>query len=223
MEAPLALEAVSPRGGRPSRAQAELIADRILDAATALFLSEGYGAVTIEQIAQRARVSKRTLYQRFQGKPPLFGAVLQRLVGRLRPPDIERLFEGPSLRAILTRLAERLLDAALVPEAIALYRLVLAEAARFPEIALMANQMGARQEAVERIAALLLREAKGATARARFAAEQFLQMVIASPQRRALGLGPPMSAADRRAWARETVALFLDGHLGAARASTSRR
>jgi AcrR family transcriptional regulator len=161
-------------------------------------------------------VSKRTLYQRFQGKPPLFGAVLQRLVARLRPPDIdvERLFEGPSLRVILTKLAERVLEAALVPEAIALNRMIVAEAARFPEVAEMANQMGARQEAVERIAALLQRDAPKATSpsRARFAAEQFLQMVIASPQRRALGLGPPMSAADRRAWARDTVALFLDGH-----------
>jgi hypothetical protein len=37
-------------------------------------------------------------------------------------------------------------------------------------------------------------------------------MVIAVPQRRALGLGPPMSVVERRTWAHDTVALFLTGY-----------
>jgi len=42
-------------------------------------------------------------------------------------------------------------------------------------------------------------------------AEQFLQMVLSVPQRRALGLGPPMTGAEQDRWARDTVDLFLDG------------
>jgi len=205
--------AISPRGGRPSRAQAPLIAGRILDAASALFLTEGYGVTSVEAVARRARVSKRTLYQRFAGKPALFTAVLQRLVDRLRPPDVERLFHGSDLRATLNAIAEAVLDAALSPDALALSRLLLAEARRFPELAAIADQVGARDEAVTRIAAVLQHAAPGsAGAHTRFAAEQLLQLVIAVPQRRALGLGPSMSAAERRAWAHDTVELFLTGY-----------
>jgi AcrR family transcriptional regulator len=210
---------ISPRGGRPSRLQAELIPERILDAAAALFLSDGYGVTSIESIARRARVSKRTLYQRFDGKPALFGAVLQRLVGRLRPNDAERLFVGGPLDVMLTRIAEAVLAAALAPDAIALHRLMLAEAGRFPELALIADELGARNEAIARIGALLQHAvpSPGGAAneeRARFAAEQFLHMVVALPQRRALGLGPRLTADELKSWARDTVALFLHGYCG---------
>ncbi|HET6307753.1 MAG TPA: helix-turn-helix domain-containing protein, partial [Rhodopila sp.] len=65
------------RGGRPSREQAALLGDRILDVATELFLAEGYGATSIEAVAQRARISKRTFYHRFPDKAALFDAVLR--------------------------------------------------------------------------------------------------------------------------------------------------
>jgi len=44
-----------------------------------------------------------------------------------------------------------------------------------------------------------------------FAAEQFLQIVIALPQRRALGFGEPMTEAELDAWADDCVNLFLNG------------
>jgi hypothetical protein len=43
------------------------------------------------------------------------------------------------------------------------------------------------------------------------AAEQFILMVVTGPQRRALGLGAPLSQAEIGRWIAETVALFLDG------------
>ena len=39
-------------------------------------------------------------------------------------------------------------------------------------------------------------------------------MVVAAPQRRALGLGQPMTAAELDAWAKDTVDLFLKGYQG---------
>ncbi len=139
--------------------------------------------------------------------------MLQRLVARLRPPDVEGLFAGAALAVTLTAIAEAMLAAALTDDAIALHRLILAEAHRFPELAAITRRIGAREEAVARIAALLQRTpaTRVAPKAARFAAEQFLQMVIAVPQRRALGLGKPMRAAERTAWARDTVQLFLAG------------
>ena len=204
------------RGGRPPRLQAEQIREQILDVATPLFLSRGYGATSIEEVAKQARMSKRTVYSRFRDKAALFGAVVHRLVERLRPPNAapEQLFEGASLEAILQRLGRLILRAALSPPALALHRVIVADAMRFPELAAAVNQEGTRRDAIRRIAALLEREASLGALRAdkaEFAAEQFLHMLVAGPQRRALGLGTPMSDAELDTWASDTVSLFLKG------------
>ena len=47
-----------------------------------------------------------------------------------------------------------------------------------------------------------------------FGAQQFLQMVIALPQRRAMGLGARMSKRELREWPRKVVDLFLNGCRG---------
>ncbi|HXY99996.1 MAG TPA: TetR/AcrR family transcriptional regulator [Stellaceae bacterium] len=202
------------RGGRPSRAAAEQLGETILEAATGLFLSEGYGVTSIEAVARRARISKRTFYSRFRDKAELFGAVVHRVVERLRPPGDAGLFEGGTLEEILTRLARVILHAALSPQALALHRVILAEATRFPELAAVVTERGGSREAVTRIAALLEREARAGyltLENAPFAAAQFLQMVVALPQRRALGLGTPMTPPELESWARDTVTLFLNG------------
>src|SRR4029453_9820135 len=89
------------RGGRPSRTQSEQLGARILDAATHLFLTHGYGATSIEAIARQARVSKRTFYHRFEDKPAIFGAVVHRIIDRLRPPANVPLLTGATLEEIL--------------------------------------------------------------------------------------------------------------------------
>lgn len=208
--------AARPRrsGGRPSRQAAEQLGERIIAAATELFLAEGYGATSIEAVARRAGVSKRTFYHRFADKAALFGAVVRGVVERLRPANDASLFLGGDLKDVLTRVAQAILKAALTPEALALHRIIVAEAGRFPELAATVAGQGASEEATTRIAALLRHMLGPDRAPAdgyRFLAMQFLFMVVALPQRRALGLGAPMSAAERDAWARDTVRLFLDG------------
>jgi TetR/AcrR family transcriptional repressor of mexJK operon len=208
--------AAAPRssGGRPSREAAALLRDKILDVATRLFLHEGYGAVSIEMIARDARVSKRTFYQRFSNKAGLFTDVVYRIVERLRPENDTGLFEGDDLEKILLGLARIILDAALTPSALALHRIIVAEATRFPELAMVVSHQTASHEAVRRIGALLEREARAErlfVSDFAFAAAQFLYMVISLPQRRALGMGTPMTAPERDAWVRNTVNLFLNG------------
>ena len=75
------------RGGRPTRTQSEQLEEKILDAATHLFLSLGYGSTSIEAVSRRAGISKRTFYHRLDGKPAPFAAVDQRIVKLLRPHD----------------------------------------------------------------------------------------------------------------------------------------
>ncbi len=207
------------RGGRPSREAAGQLGEKILAVATELFLREGYGATSIEMVAKRAGIAKRTFYHRYPDKPALFSAVVKGVMGRLRPSDDASLFTGGTLDEIMLRLALAILRAALVPEALGFFRLILSEASRFPDLAAVVASVGASEEGIVRIAGLLDRFAAqhGGTAPAlpsRFAAAQFLFMVLAVPQRRALGLGTPMSPAELDRWAQDTVTLFLDGWRG---------
>jgi len=202
------------RGGRPSKADAERLADRIVDAATELFFTLGYGATTIEAVAQRARISKRTFYHRFEDKSALFSAVVHRTIERLRPPANVPLLDGTSLPEILRGLAVLILRAALSPPAISLHRLIVAESRRFPKLAAVVDNQGASEEAIRLIAGVLEADARAGNLtldNPTFAAQQFLHMVIAMPQRRAMGLGTAMTPAELETWARDVVNLFLNG------------
>src|SRR5918911_4798758 len=99
---------MQPRGhgGRPSRLESARLSDRILDVATALFLGDGFGATSIEAVAKRAGISKRTFYHRFSGKEMLFEAVVRRMIERWSPPFDAALLQMPSLASALRRSAE---------------------------------------------------------------------------------------------------------------------
>jgi AcrR family transcriptional regulator len=201
------------RGGRPSRQQSALLYDRILDVATTLFLSGGYGATSIEAVAKHAGISKRTFYHRFSGKEAVFEAVVGRLIARWLPPFDNDLLDAPSLEEGLRRVAEHMINIALTPEALALHRMIIAEARQFPRLAKIMHELGAAT-GIELIARYLAQRVEGgelARIEPRFAAEQFILMIVTGPQRRAMGLGPPMSADELRGWIDRTVALFLHG------------
>jgi TetR/AcrR family transcriptional regulator, mexJK operon transcriptional repressor len=211
--------AVARRAGRPSRADALLLRERILEAATDLFLAEGYGSTSIEAVAARAGISKRTFYDRFDDKAILFAAVVHRIIEHMRPPAGVPILAGAALPDILIRLAGLILNAALSPPALALHRLVNAEAVRFPELIKGVNSDGTTREAVSLIGDLLARELPSAnlgSADRRFAAQQFIFMVISLPQRRAMGFGTRMTPTELDAWARQVVGLFLNGCRGLA-------
>lgn len=213
----LAETAASRRGGRPSRAEAEQLGERILEIATELFLRDGYGSTSIEAIAQAAGMSKRTFYARYAGKQELFAAVVGRIVEQIRPPPDVPLLAGSTLAEILERLAGLMLRAALSPRALALNRLIIAESGRFPELLASLSGERGRPEAVALIVSLLETRLDGPPLSrddTQFAAGQFIQMVISWPQRRALGFGEPMTAAEQADWIHRSTRLFLAGCQG---------
>jgi TetR/AcrR family transcriptional regulator, mexJK operon transcriptional repressor len=205
------------RGGRPTREDAEQLGRTIISVATAMMFEHGYGATSIDAIAAKASISKRTFYHRFRDKAELFAAVIHDVVERLRPPSMKDKslpFSGKTLDEVLVQIAGIMLRAALMPQAIALTRIIMAEAERFPELAAAVAGEGARQQAVDMISALLEKEklnGRIAIADTAFAAEQFIQMTVSLPQRRAMGLGTPMTESELDAWVQGTVRLFLDG------------
>jgi AcrR family transcriptional regulator len=192
---------------------AAALAERILTVATSAFLADGYAASSIETIAARAGVAKRTLYARWRDKPALFRAVLERLMARWLASPAPAASHADDLEATLMQTGRHILAVALEPDALALHRLMIAESGRFPELIEMVRQAGAAA-GMGRIVALL--QAEMAAGRLVpgdkvVAAEQFLHLVLTGPQRRALGLGPAFDAAGQDAWVRSAVTLFLDG------------
>jgi TetR/AcrR family transcriptional regulator, mexJK operon transcriptional repressor len=204
---------VGPRpGGRPSRAEAGKIEGRILDVATRLFFRHGFAATSMERVAAAAHISKRTLYARFRDKAALFRSVVDRQVRGWRGSFEAQTQRPDSLADALREAAGGILRVALEPEALALHRMVVAEAERFPELA---RTLSATSAAGGEWLAGLLRSFPEAAALSAddlaFAAEQFLMLVVSGPRRRALGLGRPLDAAGLAAWAEGSVTLFLDG------------
>jgi AcrR family transcriptional regulator len=199
-------------GGRPTAEAAVLLETSIVNAATAGFLADGYAATTIEAIARTCGVAKRTIYARWSGKPALFLAVLERLMAKWLSTTGEWAL-NQDLETALDDAAARILAVALTPEAIALNRLLIAESARFPELQLLMRLAGAAEGTI-RIAAILDRAAAAGTLLKLdtiFAAEQFLNLVLTGPQRRAMGLGPKLDEQQLEAWRVAAIRLFLKG------------
>jgi TetR/AcrR family transcriptional repressor of mexJK operon len=202
-------------GGRPTAEAAAVLETTILDRATTAFLTDGYAATTIEAIARACGVAKRTIYARWTGKPALFRSVLERLMAKWLSSAGDWA-EAKDLEAELLEASARILAVALTPEAVALHRLLIAESARFPELPAMLGQTGAN-EGTSRIAALLDRAVAAGRVPAldtAFAAEQFIHLVLAGPQRRALGLGAPLDEKQANIWGKAAVSLFLTGIKG---------
>jgi TetR/AcrR family transcriptional repressor of mexJK operon len=99
----------------------------ILDAATELFLSEGYLRTSMEAIADRAGVSKATLYTHFGNKAGLFEAIVDGLCHQLFEP-VRRSTEQPaSPREVLLALARQYMQLMLEPSSIGLFRALVSE------------------------------------------------------------------------------------------------
>ncbi|MEO1768033.1 TetR/AcrR family transcriptional regulator [Thiobacter aerophilum] len=103
---------------------------RVLEAACAAFREEGY-QVSIERIAARAQVARQTLYNHFASKEALFAAVMRHAV-----QSILVTLEGEGdLRTTLLDFAQAYRARVLSAEGIAIFRTMVAEAPRFPELA----------------------------------------------------------------------------------------
>ncbi len=118
------------------RRRAEDRPDEVLDAALRLFASNGFAATKVEDIALEAGISKGAIYRYFSSKDEIFESLVRRAVAPIaeRASKIaETSREDPRiiLKTLLTIAIVKLSD----PEILAVPRLVLQEAGRFPELA----------------------------------------------------------------------------------------
>lgn len=135
-------------GGRPPLSRRGDVEERLLEAATRLFLASGFEGTSCDQVAQDARAGKASIYARYANKTALLTAVVEYKLGRLLEADLPSAAGGAPLRERMLDAADSVVERLLQPDAVALLRLVVAEAPRLQADALDAagilERMGIR-------------------------------------------------------------------------------
>jgi AcrR family transcriptional regulator len=180
----------------------------ILQAATEVFLGNGYVGASMDEVAARAAVSKQTVYKQFADKEHLFAEIILgtsvQVVDGFTRAYVDILDRATDARQAFRELGRRFLDTLMEPDVLRLRRLVLAEADRFPEICSAWFDRGFHQslvllgEAMQRLADRgLLRRLADPT----LAAYQFAGLVMYKPMNQAMfagtHAGPPGDELDR--------------------------
>jgi len=206
------LELKSRPAGRPSAEAAGRLEEELMDAALAVFIAAGYAGASMEAIARKAGVTKRTLYLRAGSKAALFVAVVERLAGRAGVPSLAEIV-GKSLEVKLKRASDIMLAWVLDPNALALYRMIVADAAHHPGLALTVD--APFQRAADAIAALLAEHDDRSAETLRLGAGMFLRLVTGEPlDRAAQGIESEGASPEKRARAHQAVDFFLAGWRG---------
>jgi AcrR family transcriptional regulator len=116
---------------------------RILDAAFAAFMKNGYAASSTLEIATRARVSKRELYALVGNKQEMLAACISARAKRLRVPvELPVPHDRETFAHVLASFGAQLLREITDPMVIAVFRLAIAEAAHAVEVAQALDSIG---------------------------------------------------------------------------------
>jgi TetR/AcrR family transcriptional repressor of mexJK operon len=108
---------------------------QILTGAAAVFAADGYEGASMAQIATVAGVSKGTLYNHFDSKAALFSAY----VGEKCSQNLAHIFDSANHDGdpadVLRGIGKRMVRMMLSDVGLAIYRVVIAEAIKFPDLA----------------------------------------------------------------------------------------
>jgi AcrR family transcriptional regulator len=187
----------------------------ILKAATEVFLERGYEGTTLDEVIRRSGGSRATLYELFGNKEGLFAAIIaescDEIVAPLPEPDALTAIDP---REALEALASTFLGVMLTPTNLALYRAVIAEGVRFPELGALVFRSGPLI-AAERLSVYLRHQTEAGVLSvpdADLAARQFLEMIKGDLHFRALLNPSDLPSADEvDDCVGSAVTLFLEG------------
>src|SRR5690606_13679939 len=186
-------------------------------AARTLFLAQGYAGTTMEEIAEAAGVTRRTLYNNYADKETLFtgvvaevGAYADAFVLEVRA-ELGTGHARSRIRGTLDRVGRRLALGIVRPEVIAIRRLLVGEGREFPALA-SAYFERAPGQVISELAAGFRRLHRARLLRVphpRRAAGQFAYLVAGELLDRAVLVGDVPARAQIVAGAREGVETFL--------------
>lgn len=109
----------------------------IIQAATATFVAKGYDGTSMDEIANRAGVSKQTIYKHFKDKETLFGEVVLSTAANANEVIelVTTLLSDTSFaKGGLQQLGRRLMIVLMDEELLKLRRLIIANADRMPQL-----------------------------------------------------------------------------------------
>ena len=187
-------------------------AQQILAAARQIFVEQGYGSASMDVIARTAGVSKATLYAHFTGKDALFATMVGIECRRMSAVLDAPTFDESDVRAALRQVASRFIEKLMSGQALAIYRIVVAETPRFPELGRIFFETGP-DRLLSRFADFLRRADERGTlsiAEPRRAAGQFIGMVRGEVYlRRLLGIEPAAAEGEIERHIEGCVDLFI--------------
>ena len=185
-------------------------AAQILASARTLFIENGFGATSMEAVAQHAKVGKATVYAHYSSKDELFAAVIA-AEGAVNSLDLNS-DPAASPAIVLRRFGKQAMALLLAPSNIAVRRMISAEATRIPELGRLYFESGP-SALIDGLAAYLGQIMdKGQMRREdpRFAAAQYLGMIVGDLQLRAMiGVKDSGSEAHRKAVLESGIAAFF--------------
>jgi AcrR family transcriptional regulator len=175
--------APTPEGPGNSAARARS-RSKVLSAAKALFLEDGYDGVNLDRIATRAGVARQTVYNRFGSKEAVFRAVMEHHWASLDfwplPSQLERALQiGGDPAEFLRQFSHALLAFIEETDQIAFTRLTIAESGRVPWIAEEFHRLG-KAPLLRMLTACVERMSQAGTLSCRspgMAAQQFLGLI----------------------------------------------
>lgn len=184
------------------------------EAAAEVFLRDGYAAARMDDVARGAGMSKRTLYQHYPSKAALFEAVMEDC---LAPFGVDMALEHhPDLATALGGMLESLIRYLFEPRQVAIFRLVIAEVKRSPELAEAFHRAGPGRGAgsLERRLAMEIEQGRLRLADATAAARKLFGMATgAAHMFLLLGLGEAPGRVEVARQAADAVDIFLHGAL----------
>lgn len=116
-----------------------------LDAAADVFLEQGYEAASVNEVVRRAGGSLATLYSQFGNKDGLFWAMVEEATLNFSTSLRQQAQEDRPLEEGLQAIGENYLELMLRPRSLALFRIMIGEAHKFPEMARRFFMMGPDQ------------------------------------------------------------------------------
>jgi TetR/AcrR family transcriptional repressor of mexJK operon len=108
---------------------------KILEAGGQLFVEQGFAAASMDQIAKRAGVSKATVYAHFESKEKLFAAIVYAGCQSNAEDIMSAVAEIDDMRVALTKIARNIEQFLLSGKVLGIYRVIISEGPRFPELA----------------------------------------------------------------------------------------
>jgi AcrR family transcriptional regulator len=130
-------------GRRKADGDEAAVRQRILEAAFAAFMKNGYAVTSTLEIATRARVSKRELYALVGTKEEMLVACITERSRRLEAPaDLPEPRDRDALAELLIAFGAQLLREVTDPAVVGVFRLAIAEAPHAPEVAKVLDSVG---------------------------------------------------------------------------------